>query len=375
MAKKNDAGDGWRTGGLTPGGGDGETDLTPKEIANGTDYDIARKAWEQGMAVRSIIHELGWEGGANAANTMKVKRALTRAARHGILTLTPPPMEHLKTRLTEKLKGLGVPTMKDLHVEWDHNAACHRAAMLLDKEIRDFLWEGEPRRQLVVANAGGGTVSLICDHLQRLAVLPPPKVVAKDLIFVSLNVAEARERFDEGANFLAVRLARIYGGRHLTVIMSDIEAPMAGGKPHLGSKRQKWMETYGEAIAHIDLLVTSAGKFPGGKPGAPGFLAQWLAEEGLEFPRGAIGDIAFNFIDSKGYPVDAEPRTADLIKSLIRPEPTWDGLDHLFRTDRVLLVLTGEKVGLARALIAGAHATRCVVDTQVASGLLRDEVI
>ena len=333
---------------------------TPGETGPIDDYKVAQLAWERGMAVGSIVRELKMEGGANAANIMKIKRALERAVRHGILTLSPPPLQDLEIRLRARLTTAGV-AMAALHVEQDHWAACYRAARMVDAEIATFLSEEDPRDRLVVANAGGGTVSLICELVHRLVVLPPAKVAGKRLIFVSLNVAEARQRFDEGANFLAVRLARMYGGEHLTVVMGDDAV-----------RDDQWRSAYQDAVKHIDLLITSAGRLPDDHRIPPSFMADWLSRRGLASPEHAIGDIAFHFIDARGYPVQPEGEAAKRIQRFIQPQPDWDTLGHLFHTGKVLLVLTGAKVALAQALIVGAHATRCVVDAQLARGMLAD---
>jgi DNA-binding transcriptional regulator LsrR (DeoR family) len=333
---------------------------TPGETGPIDDYKVAQLAWERGMAVGSIVRELKMEGGANAANIMKIKRALERAVRHGILTLSPPPLRDLEIKLCARLTTAGV-AMAALHVEQDHWAACYRAARMVDAEIATFLSEEDPRDRLVVANAGGGTVSLICELVHRLVVLPPAKVAGKRLIFVSLNVAEARQRFDEGANFLAVRLARMYGGEHLTVVMGDDAV-----------RDDQWRSAYQDAVKHIDLLITSAGRLPDDHRIPPSFMADWLSRRGLASPERAIGDIAFHFIDARGYPVPPEGEAAKRIQRFIQPQPDWDTLGHLFHTGKVLLVLTGAKVALAQALIVGAHATRCVLDAQLARGMLAD---
>ena len=311
-----------------PGPGMG---LRPGETDTIDDYTIAQLAWGRGMAVGNIVRELKMAGGANAANLMKVKRALERAVRDGILTLSLPPLEDLERRLREKL-AQGRVSIDTLHVERDHAAACYRAARLVDAEISAFLSEDDPRDRLVVANAGGGTVAQICEYVQRLVVLPPAKLSGKRLVFVSLNVAEARDRFAEGSNFLTVRLARIYGCDHLTVVMSDDEV-----------RHDRWGNAYQEAINAIDLMITSAGRLPGDHRAVPGFMAEWLQERGLALPGDAIGDIAFHFIDARGYPVQPDAKTAERIRRVIRPEPDWNTLDHLFHTGKVLLVLTGER--------------------------------
>lgn len=323
------------------------------------DYTIAQLAWGKGMAVGSIVRALGMDGGpGNPANIMKVKRALQRAVRDGILMLSPPPIENLERRLREALTKSHV-SLDALHVEQDHAAACFRAARLVEAEISGFLSEGDPRPQLVIANAGGGTVGKICEYLQRLVVLPPATLSRKRLIFVSLNAAEARHRFDECANFLAVRLAKIYDCEHLAVVSDDDD-------PCEGEERS----AYRIAIENIDLLITSAGSLPRNQGIKTGFLVDWLRARGLSCPDNAIGDIAFHFIDEKGYLVKPDENSERRIKQHIKPEPEWNQLDNLFHTGKVLLVLTGEKATLGHALIAGAHARRCVVDAHVANGML-----
>lgn len=238
-------------------------------------------------------------------------------------------------------------------------AACLRAARLVEAEISGFLSEGDPRPQLVIANAGRGTVGQICEHLQRLVVLPPATLLGKRLIFLSLNAAEARHRFDQCANFLAVRFAKIYDCERLAVVSDDDDLC-----------EDEESSAYRKAIADIDLLITSAGSLPRNQGVKTGFLADWLRARELSCPNDAVGDIAFRFNNEKRYLVKPEGDSARRIKQHVKPEPEWNRLDNLFHTGKVLLVLTGDKATLGHALIAGAHARRCVVDARVAHGML-----
>lgn len=321
------------------------------------DYTIAQLAWDKGMSVGSIVRALGMDGGSsNPANIMKVKRSLQRAVRDGLLKLSPPPLEELEKELIDELKKSGV-SLYMLHVEQDHAAACLYAARIVEEEISAFLDKEDPRDKMVVANAGGGTVSKICEYLQRSVVLPPDKPSWKRLIFVSLNAAEARQRFDECANFLTVRLATIYDCEHLAVVNDD-------------TSDKKGESEYRKEISNINLLITSAGCLPADQSVKTGFLGKWLNARGLSCPANAIGDIAFHFIDEKGYLAEPDANTKDRIRQHIKPEPEWKQIDFLLNTGKALLVLTGEKASLGHALITCAHSKRCVVDSQVAKGML-----
>jgi hypothetical protein len=262
--------------------------------------------------------------------------------REGLLELHPPPELEFGEKLRQQY-----PTLLDVHVELDRGAACLRAARIIADEIQAFL-EG-PRHEFCVANAGGRNIRDTINELQRLVPVPPPQN-KKRITFLSLNAAETNDSFDECSNFHSVRLAQIYGKKHFAVIKNC---------------DQETAQRYHDAIQNVDLLISSAG-------GRTGFLATWLNARDEALPPGAIGDFAFHPIDERGQPVDDPEAIMKLIDEGLLRAPPWHDLVPLLLANKVLLILTGDKADIGRALLANGLVKRCVLDREVAGALCRD---
>jgi len=302
------------------------------------DYRVAELAWCDGLSSNVIVERLKLE--KTPQNITRVRRALEKAVRHGIMELHPPQNLHLESQLKEAFGQL-----RDVHVEVDRTAACLRAAKIVAAEIEAFL--RGPNRQLIVANSGGRTVRDTVTCLQRLVPVAP-MTKDKSLVFISLNAAEAHDRYDECANFLSVRLAQIYEAKHFAVV-----------KP--------WDEqtgnAYGEALLNIDLMISSAG-------GSDAFLSYWLAGRNEQVPPNAVGDVAFHLIDKLGNPVELKERNQQLLEDDLLRSPNWNDLSRLFRNQKVLLVLAGDREDVGFALLDSAIAGRCVLDSHLARALV-----
>jgi DNA-binding transcriptional regulator LsrR (DeoR family) len=318
---------------------DDDFDFDADSPAGEFEYEIARLAWEEGLSSNTILERKQLP--KTAQQITKIRRALEKAVRHGLLELRPPRKKELEDSLKKEF-----PDVAEIRVQIDRNAACLKAAMLVKAEVEQFL-DG-PKERMVIANAGGRTVRDITRYLERLVPLPPYVEKGKRLVFLSLNAAEAHDSFDQCANFLSVRMAQIYA--------SEQTSHFALVKP--------WDETtgteYRKLLSEISLLITSAG-------GRVGFLSHWLSKRNRALPRQFVGDVALHLIDRLGIQVEMEP---DVAKELSRA-PDWQGLMQLFIRKKVLVVLAGDKLEIARALLGSALAQRCVLDRRLAEAILR----
>lgn len=309
------------------------------------EYDVAKLAWEEGLAENSILKSLDLK--RTAENYMRVRRALQRAVRYKLLTLHPPRNQVLEDRLVEAF-----PCLESGHisVEVDRAAACLAAARLIAAEINEFLFDSD-KSQMIIANAGGRTVRDTVTYLQRLVPVPP-QVRDKKLIFLSLNNAEIHSQFDQCANFISVRLAQIYDAtktQHFAVVRPVDD----------NTRAEYWAK-----VKAIDLLISSAGS-------RDGFLSDWLRRWAYQLPKNAVGDVAFHLIDSEGKGINPTGKVEELFEDQLVRAPGWEALMQLFNKKKVLLILAGAKHDVAQALLYSALPRRCIFDSSLATALLR----
>jgi DNA-binding transcriptional regulator LsrR (DeoR family) len=340
-------------------------------------YRIAEMVWSRGLSANAILDEFKMPH--SQVNQTRVRRAILKAAKLGILQLHPVTCHDLREKLCATFPTL---TGSDIRVDIDRTAACLAAARAINQAIEEFLRKplssrsgdsqisAESVAEMTIANAGGRTVRDTVECLQRLVPVPPP-MTGKKLKFLSLNGAEDPERFGECANYLAVKMAEVYGGgsgegavRHL----ASIRPPMDRSREE---KQNSVTNDYQNALHNIDLLVTSAGAVASQYEDKGGFLSHWLQTHGRELPRNVVGDIAFHPINARGEQVDLSKDIEDLLKDKLLLAPEWSTLETLFHQRKVLLILVGEKPRVGRALIESGRANRCIFDAHLAMALTR----
>jgi len=327
--------------------------LQPDAPVSDFEYEVARLAWEKGLAESSIVREVfPEERKKKPEHFMKVRRALEKAVSHGLLQLKPPRIRALEQDLVTAFPTLRVD---HVHVARDRLAACLAAARHVAEAVDEFLYRSD-KKEMIIANAGGKTVGETVRYLQRLIpvspqVPVPPQAQEKTLTFLSLNSAEIHDQFDQCANFISVRLAEIYASpdtHHFAVANPFDERTMA---------------EYREKLQNIDLVISSAG-------GREAFLSEWLRRRRKKLPREAVGDVAFHLIDARGKPVQLSAEMKELLEVELARAPQWEDLTRLFRHDKVLLVLAGDKLDVSYALVESGLAQKCIFDAQVAQALL-----
>ena len=310
------------------------------------DYQVAEMAWAKGLSSNTILEKFGLE--KSPQNITRVRRALEKAVRHGLIELKPPPNEKLKEQLRQ-----GFPNAGEIDVEVDRTATCVKAARIIADEIEAFLCG--PRTEMIIANAGGRTVRDSIDCLQRLVPVPP-QIQGKKLIFLSLNAAETHDRYDRCANFLSVRMAQIYDALHFAAVRSW---------------DAKTRNEYRDKLKNIDLLISSAGTLSNtdqslnNQEGA-GFLADWIKSKDKELPAVAVGEIAFHLIDQRGQQVPLSNNIRTMIDKELLRAPDWNDLTLLFRKHKVLLVLAENKIDVGYAVLDSALSQRSILDSHLA---------
>ena len=339
-------------------------------------YEVARLVCQRGWTANTIAKNLfedeyeSKEGKSRAI--MRVKRALQLAIRRGILRLNPPTHEELRERLKERYHWINqfsvVHDEPDPFAPADDSPVFLVAARVISEEIQRLVTVKQGKGDIVIANAGGLTLSGIIRHLPTEAVIPEE---AHRLRFVSLNGACRAENFEISANFLAVRMAEIYGGTHIASL------------PHAPKRID---EEYEQALKNIDLLISSAGT-------RNSFLFLWhragYEQDGENLiPETAVGDITFIPVEEQGNKVGLSRDFQEHVESELRPRPHYEDLLSLAHKGKVLVVCASlprglwepgadygpdAKARITKAILERGLASRCILGTSVAHGLFRLE--
>jgi hypothetical protein len=302
------------------------------EVADGDRYisQVAEMAWKHGLAPNSIAAKLG-----GSKDIMRVKRALARASRNGILVLKPPVMEDYRKRLQSIWKYADYTVVDDRYFSRDLDSVCMAAAAEVEDRIRHLL--GASNELVVVANTGGRAVSNTVRFIQQRS----PVLAAKDserLTFLALNTAGRRRDFNQSSNFLAVRMSEIFGGQHIALLDVDAAAE----------------EEYQQKLRAINLLICGAG-------GTDSLLSRHAKELHLDCPPEMAGDLAFIPLKSDGREIE-DPGMESVLKG-IRPQLRYSDLLRLTKSAQVLVIFDKpeSKERVARAILAGGLATHCVL--------------
>ena len=312
-------------------------------------YQVAVLAWWEGLAPNAIAQRLG-----GPHLIMKVKRALVKAVRGGMLRFEPPAM----VAAAEQLQANAQWKAREYTVVADRSSTENSSVYLKGAEkicelvVRILDETRSSGADVTVANAGGHTVSETIKCLHRIAPSIPPEDRTR-LVFLSLNSAGRRESFDKSANFLAVRLAEIFGARHLAVL-----PPSDPGIE----------QEYTQRVENIHILICGAGS-------RHGMLAVHIREQHLDLPASVVGDFGFIALDANGRPV----QSADLQKAAVAlsAQPDYAEVLRIARDPAryVLVLLCGEdpqsKVDISHAILKAGLATHCVIGLSIAEPLIK----
>ena len=323
-------------------------------LSDDFDYQVAEMAWRQGLSPNEIAKRLNMSD-----KIMQVKRGLQKAISRGILRLHLPPAdlarEQLKRILTWKVREYVV--VDDTKLD-QKTSVCLAAAEKFVEVLESKLLESrKSQSRVVVGVAGGYTVS----QMVRFARSMAPQLDADDckrLMFISLHAAVLRRRFHESANFLAVRLAEIFGGEHFAVL------------EHVGQGKRSQEEEneYSEYVKKMNVLIAGLG--------SPKSLVGRHAEESnITLPAEMVGDLAYIPLDVNGRWVeDSKLKTA---LSRVRPQPSYAELIGLKLRGMDVIMIVGvfahgmdSKLRITRAVLRAGLASICVMGHSFASRLV-----
>jgi len=315
----------------------------------------------------------------NSTALNRVKQLLKHATKQRMVKIRPPVKEDLQIQLAERFPG---PSQFHV-VNNDHHAyvqtpepdeafrsdaVCRKAAEVLARRIHGLLMDEkrDPSAPIIVANAGGLTVSRVVhflDEQKHLPVLSEPSRIT----FISLNSAAMPADYNRSANVLAVRMAQIYGGDHMALSL-------------IWPVKEK--KEYEHAVRHIDLLLCGAGA-------EDGLLFQWLEDyANITLPTGAVGDICLIPITAQGDPVPLEKQAPKRVREVLNPHPTYPDLQTLASRDGIIFVAVGSplnerrpdltkqppqkhpKLAVTRAILEHTLARTCILGTTLARDLL-----
>ncbi len=285
----------------------------------------------QGNGAAQVAQELFAAHGPKQLG--RVASLLTFAREKGLFSLNPPRNDDLQIQLTERFRKevtflvvnndyaayVDAPRVdEDMHA----NAVCHQAAILIAQRIQELLLTNRAsRRPIVIANAGGRAASRVVRFLASQKLMPD-ECDPRRLLFISLNSASMPSDYGRSANVLAVRMAEIYGGRHIAL------------SPIWPDEVKK---DYDLAVRNIDLLVCGAGS-------GNGILFTWLKDHaGIKLPAGAIGDICLIPISAEGDEVPLERQAPRRIRENLDPHPNYNDLKILAARDGVIFIPTGNQ--------------------------------
>ena len=310
-------------------------------VTEGAAYRVADMV-RQGSSATTIADIL--YGHHEAKHLVRVHSLMLYAFKQKLLIFNPPINEDLQDKLAgrfdHQIKFHVVNNDHIAHLEdpateevFRADVVCRQAAKLVAKRIESLLLD-KSKENIVVATAGGLAVSRIVRLLDEEKLIPD-EAVTRRLLFISLNSASMPTDYGYSANTLAVRMAQIYGGRHIALC------------PVWPDKVRK---DYEKAVLNIDLLVCGAGS-------QHGMLFNWLKDHAkISLPSAAVGDIALIPISADGKPVPLARSVASRVAKILNPHPAYEELQTLASKDRIVYVAVGHQADDRRPLDPAAHA-------------------
>jgi hypothetical protein len=249
------------------------------------------------------------------------------------------------------------------------DAISRETARIVAGRINDLLMQNRGRQlPTVIANAGGYAISRVVRFLPAYKTVPEDSN-CQNLLFISLNSAAIPTDYGLSSNTLAVRLAEIYGGRHIA--LSPIWPCEVASE-------------YNRVVRHIDLLLCGAGT-------NDGVLFKWLqGQVDIKLPGEAVGDICLIPISARGEELPLVDGDQEKVRQHLCTSPAYGDLQTAADQDRVVLMVTGletddqkhdtragatthSKLAITRAILAGKLSRTFVIGATLAQDLLRSE--
>ena len=360
----------------------------------GAAYRAALLVTQEGKCANGIAK--AFYGKKGSREHERVVSLLKYAKRKGLLRLTAPINEQYQIALTEKFgKGKEFHVVNNDHVAlletpetesaFRGDTVCHYAAEVIAKRINELLNMHKDRKvPVVIANAGGHAVNRIVHFLQEMK-LAENQINSGRLLFLSLNSATIPHSYEKSANFLAVEMARIFGGEHLAICSiwpKDVQ------------------KRYAEAVQNIDLLICGAGS-------DRGLLFSWLNENTvnrtangksvktrIKLPAKACGDICLIPVNQAGEEIKFErPEEQAEVARVLNPYPSYSQLQTLAGQNKVIYVALGyenddrrppqppaprpvahSKLLITQAILNQSLTSTCILGATLAHDLLNPPV-
>jgi len=295
-------------------------------------YAVASLAYEKALGVEAITQELRKRGlwkskdpndQVRDVTNHRVRTALQRA-KGTVVVFRSPPREGLEASFAKEFTPRsGQPPVvrifddKIRYADWASFFTF--AAQFTLEQVQGLAERSRPSaaagdaaqvpRRTVIANAGGPSVAEMVKSLGQMFVEPDPR-----LLFISLSAVGKPDRFNLSPNYLAVRLAEIFGAAH--------RAPENFAQPGPDYRRY---------LGEIDMLIGGVGS------SSNGFLAQELRARGKCLPSGTVGDVFYLPFQEDGSPADS-----DQVRSLISElhiHPTYEEFQSLRARSAVRLLV------------------------------------
>jgi hypothetical protein len=371
----------------------GDLQLASGGLSNlGKAYRVAQMVCQQGLSANAIARQLFPEEyrEKSAQVTMRVKRYLQLAVRRKLLRLIPPEDGTLAAELAQRFQPVkfyvvanqrteGLPEGEPAIIDVDEPVYL-KAARILARRIDSLLAKKEG--EILIGNAGGPVVMHTIRHLHVEAIAPRDQEARGRLQFLSLNAARTAKGSHLSANFLAVRMADIYGGRHL-ISLFDVapQNPSNEGDRKAKEKqaeRERDLKEYQRDVQNLDVAILGAGTRNG------------VLCSSYDI-KDAVGDIALIPIDAQGEKVRLSSAMQESIEAEWMPRPSYEDLLRVRerRSAMILLVLARPaareqkpggrlshpplelKARIARAALRRPLVTHCVLGTDLAREILR----
>ena len=125
-------------------------------------YKVAFLAWKKGLTSNFIAKEL--KGAGDPRMIMRVKRALQRASKEGVLVLNPPVERSFQEELKKRWRRVDFTVARGEFMS--PGDTVHLAASQVLSAKIETLWKNT-KTDLVIANTGGRAVSETVRYLRQ----------------------------------------------------------------------------------------------------------------------------------------------------------------------------------------------------------------
>lgn len=131
----------------------------------------------------------------------------------------------------------------------------------------------------------------------------------------------------------------------------------------------KLIEQHQQLVAHAKLFICGTGT--AGTNAS--LMSRHFDEQGWKLPDKAVGELAFNLLNSQGARVDVPGKALRFMQQL-NPKLNLTTVMHIAGKERVVIVLDAEeplqKAAIGRAVLLRRYATGVVLGTRLATEII-----